>query len=157
LLLTQEVGSEEWMSQHRVLEKLNIQAHQCAMTNSDDFVTEAIVLHKQLDTIVNELIVIGTCSSAYAVISQFAQCNVLTVLCAECWKEFVYPKVVEVLAGKNSMRLYFVLYHEATLVRIISLKYAFVNDITPFRPTFWRWLCTTSMLWSPWMEKNGLK
>ena len=47
------------MEQHRNLERLNIQAHQCAMSNSDDYVTEALLTFQKLDVIIEELIVIG--------------------------------------------------------------------------------------------------
>jgi hypothetical protein len=62
-IVVQEVGSSAWMEQHRHLEQLNIQAHQCAMSNSDDFVTEGILTYQKLAVIIEELIVIGTSTS----------------------------------------------------------------------------------------------
>ena len=38
-----EIGTPAWMAQHTRLEKLNLQSHQCALANSDDFVLEALV------------------------------------------------------------------------------------------------------------------
>ena len=31
-----KVGTEEWLLQHEVIEKLNMQAHQCARSGSED-------------------------------------------------------------------------------------------------------------------------
>ena len=39
------VGTEKWLLQHEVIEKLNMQAHYCAKSNSDDFVLEALITH----------------------------------------------------------------------------------------------------------------
>lgn len=92
-----EVGSSAWMEQHRKLEKLNLQAHQNAMSNSDEFVMEAVLTFDKLGTLIHDLILI------------------------EAWKENVYPLLVDDLAGRNNMRLYFVLYHEATLVNLFEV------------------------------------
>lgn len=93
----EDVGSEKWMLQHEVLEKLNMQAHQCAMSNSDEFVLESILVFDKLDTIIHDLIV------------------------TEAWVENVYPKLLDRLAEKNSMRMYFILYHQATLVNLLEV------------------------------------
>lgn len=92
-----QVGSMSWMEQHRRLEKLNIQAHQNAMTNSDEFVLEAFLTFNKLDTLIHDLLLI------------------------EVWKENVYPLLLDTLTGRNSMRLYFILYHEATLINLFEV------------------------------------
>ena len=92
-----EVGTEKWMKQHEVIEKLNLQAHQSARTNSEDFVLEALITFEKLPVLVHELIVIET------------------------WREFVYPKIYKDLAKSHSMRAYFVLYHEATLANLLEV------------------------------------
>ena len=92
-----EVGTEKWMKQHEVIEKLNLQSHQSARTNSEDFVLEALITFEKLPILVHELIVIET------------------------WKEFVYPKIYKDLAKSHSMRAYFVLYHEATLANFLEV------------------------------------
>ena len=92
-----QVGSTAWMDQHRKLEKLNIQAHQNAMTNSDEFVLEAVLTFNKLDTLIHDLLLIET------------------------WKENVYPLLLEKLTGRNNMRLYFILYHEATLINLFEV------------------------------------
>ena len=93
----EQVGSSAWMEQHRNLEKLNLQAHQSAMSNSDEYVLEAILTFEKLDVLIHDLIVI------------------------EAWKEHVYPCLLDRVAGKNTMRIYFVLYHEATVVNLIEV------------------------------------
>lgn len=92
-----EIGSKEWMVQHVRLEKLNLQAHQNAANNSDEFVLEAILTFDKIDVLVHDLLV------------------------TEVWKECVYPLLHEDLAGKNAMRIYFILYHEATLINLLEL------------------------------------
>ena len=92
-----QVGSTAWMDQHRKLEKLNIQAHQNAMTNSDEFVLEAVLTFNKLDTLIHDLLLIET------------------------WKENVYPLLLDKLTGRNNMRLYFILYHEATLINLFEV------------------------------------
>jgi hypothetical protein len=39
----------------------------------------------------------------------------------DVWKEHIYPSLKESLAGKNNMRLYFILYHEATIVNLLEV------------------------------------
>jgi hypothetical protein len=91
------VGSAAWMEQHRKIEKLNIQAHQNALTNSDEYVMEAVLTFNKLDTLIHDLLLI------------------------EAWKENIYPLLLPKLAGRNNMRLYFILYHEATLVNLFEV------------------------------------
>ena len=92
-----EVGSTAWMTQHRNVEKLNLQAHQSAMSNSDEYVLEAILTFNKLDVLIHDLIII------------------------EAWKENVYPCLLDRVAGRNTMRIYFVLHHEATVVNLIEV------------------------------------
>mmetsp|Transcript_23940 Transcript_23940/g.39924 ORF Transcript_23940/g.39924 Transcript_23940/m.39924 type:complete len:490 (-) Transcript_23940:232-1701(-) len=92
-----QVGTTPWLEQHRCLEKLNIQAHQNAVRNSDPFVMEAILTFSKIETLIHDLLLI------------------------EVWKESIYPLLVDHLAGRNNMRLYFILYHEATLVNLLEV------------------------------------
>mmetsp|Transcript_3815 Transcript_3815/g.5931 ORF Transcript_3815/g.5931 Transcript_3815/m.5931 type:complete len:451 (-) Transcript_3815:188-1540(-) len=93
----EEVGSSAWMRQHEVLEKLNLQAHQSAMTRSDEYILESVLTFGKLEVLIYDLLVI------------------------EAWKEYVYPLLVDKLAGRNSMRLYFILYHEATVINLLEV------------------------------------
>ena len=91
------VGSSAWLEQHKCIEKLNLQAHHSAMSNSDEFVLEAISTFQKIGTLINNLIVIET------------------------WKEFVFPKLLDNIAGKNNIRTYFIFYHEATLINFFEV------------------------------------
>jgi hypothetical protein len=93
----EDIGNSAWMEQHQRLEQLNMQAHQSAMTNSDEYILEAILTFNKMPVLINDLLSI------------------------EAWKDFIYPKIVSRLAGRNSMRLYFILYHEATLVNLLEI------------------------------------
>eukprot|EP01041_Mallomonas_annulata_P002358 gene2358-4575_t len=93
----EEVGSSKWMEQHERIEKLNLQAHQSALTNSDEYVLEALLTFDKLGVLIHDLIII------------------------EAWKENVYPIILDSIAGKNNMRVYFILYHEATLVNFFEV------------------------------------
>jgi hypothetical protein len=92
-----QVGSVAWMEQHRKFEKLNIQAHQNAMSNSDEYVLEAFLTFNKLEVLIYDLLLI------------------------EAWKENVYPLLLDKLAGRNSMRIYFILYHEATIINLLEV------------------------------------
>lgn len=92
-----EVGSKLWMQQHKRLEQLNLQAHENAISNSDEYVLEAILTFDKIEVLIHDLLLI------------------------EVWKESVYPLLLDELAGRNSMRIYFILYHEATLINLLEL------------------------------------
>jgi hypothetical protein len=95
-----------WLAQHEVLERLNLQAHAAASANADDFVLSAVLAAGKLPVLVSEL------------------------LAVEAWREHVLPALLPRLlscAGADSgraewtLRLYAVLYHEATLVNLLEL------------------------------------
>jgi zinc finger MYND domain-containing protein 10 len=92
-----EIGSSEWMQQHEKLEKLNLQAHQSALTHSDEFILESFLTFSKIEFLINDLILI------------------------EIWKEYLFPSLLPHLAHKNSMRLYFILYHEATIINLLEI------------------------------------
>jgi hypothetical protein len=93
----EEIGSSAYMIQHEIFEKLNLQAHQSAMTNSDEYILESILTYSKLEIIFHELLII------------------------EIWKELIYPHLLDHIAGRNNMRVYFILYHEATLVNLLEI------------------------------------
>lgn len=95
----EEVGGHEWLIQHEVLERLNMQAHESAAANSDEYVLEAIITFGKIDVLINDLITI------------------------EAWKENVLPNLFDRVAGRNTMRIYFVLYHEATIVNLFEILF----------------------------------
>eukprot|EP00752_Nemacystus_decipiens_P013472 g11931.t1 len=96
----EEIGSSSWFDQYRRLAKLNLQAHQSAMARSDEYVLEALLTFDKLGVVVHELLAI------------------------EAWKEFVLPALMKTErsnSGKCTMRLYFTLYHEATLTNLLKI------------------------------------
>lgn len=52
-----DVGSPAWMEQRAAIEKLNLQAHQNAITFADEFVHESLASHDKISTLVHELLV----------------------------------------------------------------------------------------------------
>lgn len=93
----EDIGSSKWLAQHLDIERLNLQAHQSAMTNSDEYVIEALLTFGKLELLIHDLLII------------------------EAWKENVYPLLMKRVAGRNSIRIYFVLYHEATVVNLLEV------------------------------------
>lgn len=93
----EEVGTDKWMEQHERVEKLNLQAHHCAMSNSDEFVLEAILTFDKLKVLIHDLVI------------------------TEAWVDLVFPTILKDLAGKNSMRTYFILYHQASLINLLEV------------------------------------
>lgn len=95
----EEIGTPRWMKQHAAVSKLNLQAHQCVMAKTDNFVLEAMVTFDKVSLLVQQLLV------------------------AEVWSKHVFPllrdKVVEL--PKGSLRCYFVLYHQATLINLLEV------------------------------------
>ena len=95
----EEVGSSRWMEQHERLERLNQQAHQCAASNTDEYVVEAFLTFRKIETLIHDLLTI------------------------EAWKQYVLPELINRLCEKNSMRAYFILYHEATLINLLEILF----------------------------------
>eukprot|EP00899_Mesostigma_viride_P004491 jgi/Mesvir1/14042/Mv03116-RA.1 len=105
----EDIGTPNWLQQHSLIEKLNLQAHHNAMAHSDEFVMEALILHDKLAVLVHELLAI------------------------ELWKEQVYPLCSSRLAEKFSSRkedeasssislnLYLTHYHEAALANLLEV------------------------------------
>jgi len=92
----QDIGNAEWMQQHTDIEKLNVQAQMSIVSNSDEFVAEAILTFEKFDVLVHELLV------------------------CEAWKEQVFDDLVKILASKNNVKTYFVLYHEALIISLLE-------------------------------------
>ena len=93
----EEVGSSQWIQQHVDIEKLNLQAHQSAMTNSDEYVIEALLTFDKIKILIHDLLII------------------------EAWKQHVLPLLRGRVDGRNSIRIYFVLFHEATVVNLLEV------------------------------------
>ena len=94
----QDVGSAPWMRQRETIEALNLQAHACAASNSDEYVTEAFTTLEQVSLLVHELVV------------------------AEAWAELVGPPLLPLLPPSSStVKPYLVLFHQATLANLLQV------------------------------------
>lgn len=100
-----EIGTSEWFEQHRIIEKLNLQSHQNAMKNSDEYILETFITFNKLDILLYNLYII------------------------EIWKEQIYPYLLHDLVGRNNMRLYFIFYHEATLINLLEVFFYYQHCI----------------------------
>ncbi|KAJ3055577.1 Zinc finger MYND domain-containing protein 10 [Rhizophlyctis rosea] len=86
------------MKHHEVLEKLNIQAHANTQQQSEEYVTEALITFDKVRTLIYDLLV------------------------TEAWKNKIFPVVHAAGATKkNSLKVYFMLYHEATIVNLFEI------------------------------------
>nr|CCA24084.1 conserved hypothetical protein [Albugo laibachii Nc14] len=100
---------EKWLSYHHIIEKLNLQAHQSAQQNQDSFVLEALLTYLKLPILVQ---------------------NLLTV---ESWKQFILPKIESKENERASMRLYFIMYHEATLSNVLEIAFHHQHIVESFQ------------------------
>eukprot|EP00053_Salpingoeca_punica_P010885 m.97285 g.97285 ORF g.97285 m.97285 type:complete len:466 (+) comp15523_c0_seq2:65-1462(+) len=92
-----DVASPEWMRQHEYIEKLNIQAHINAATQTDEFVKEALISFSKIPILVHELVLIGV------------------------WREKVYPLLKEMdFAAKSTITPYMTIYHEMTVISLLE-------------------------------------
>eukprot|EP00903_Cladosiphon_okamuranus_P017461 g16083.t1 len=112
----EEIGSSSWFEQYRRLAKLNLQAHQSAMARSDEYVLEALLTFDKLSVVVHELLAIEAWKEPEQ--QQIPLGMLLTV------GQFVLPALLKTErsdSGKCTMRLYFTLYHEATLTNLLKI------------------------------------
>jgi len=91
-----EIGSKAWLNQHTTVEKLNLQAQHSIIKQSDEYVIEALVDYEKLPVLIAELIAL------------------------EAWQEQVLPSIFDEIAAKNSVKGYFILYHEALLLGLLE-------------------------------------
>jgi hypothetical protein len=87
------------MEQHEWLEKLNLQAHQSARAHSDEFVLEAFITFDKLPCLIRDLLLV------------------------DVWREQVLPLLLDDISERRAtMRAYFVLYHEATVINLLEVS-----------------------------------
>lgn len=92
-----QLGSSEWAKQQEVMEKLNLQAHYCAQHNTDNFVVEDFVTFDKCTTIIHNLLI------------------------AEAWNDLIFPHLSEATVNHHAMRIYFIMYQEATLCNFLEV------------------------------------
>jgi zinc finger MYND domain-containing protein 10 len=90
-------GSNEWMSQHEKIEKLNNQAHRNAINNTEKELVDEFNIEEKVDVIIYNL------------------------LAAEAWKENVYPELKSHFTTIPSVKPYMTIYHEATLANLLEV------------------------------------
>merc|ERR1712166_513907 len=92
-----DVGSSSWLEQHRALDRLNVQAHHNVVSQTDEFVVEALISYEKLPVVVHELIL------------------------SETWKDACMPKLQEdFVATKSNVKPYLMMYHEAVLCNLLE-------------------------------------
>mmetsp|Transcript_16405 Transcript_16405/g.40438 ORF Transcript_16405/g.40438 Transcript_16405/m.40438 type:complete len:576 (+) Transcript_16405:161-1888(+) len=93
----EDIGSKSWMRQHNLVEQLNIQAHNNAVTKHDEFVVEALLDAEKLPTLIHHL------------------------LATEAWKIKIYPRLYKKIKAAASVKAYIALYHEATVCNLLEV------------------------------------
>lgn len=91
--------SAEWLTHHHDMEKLNLQAHQSAQRKQDNFIIEGMLTYHKFPVVV------------------------VNLLATELWKAQVLPKLHCLDSETASLRLYFVVYHEATLANLLEVAF----------------------------------
>lgn len=96
----EQIGrSTHWLEYHHAMEKLNLQAHQSARRKQDNFVVESLLTFDKFPTIISNL------------------------LSLELWKTNILPLLECRTQDTVSLRLYFVVYHEATLTNLLEVAF----------------------------------
>lgn len=96
----EQIGrSTQWLEHHHAMEKLNLQAHQSAQRKQDNFVVESLLTFDKFPTVISNL------------------------LSLELWKANVLPLLRCQDKDAASLRLYFVVYHEATLTNLLEVAF----------------------------------
>ncbi|TYZ59386.1 hypothetical protein PybrP1_001604 [[Pythium] brassicae (nom. inval.)] len=91
--------AQDWIAHHHTMEKLNLQAHQSAQKKQDNFVIEALLTHQKLPAVI------------------------VNLLALELWKANVLPLLQCQDSEAASLRLYFIVYHEATLTNLLEVAF----------------------------------
>ncbi|KAL0211502.1 hypothetical protein P9112_009800 [Eukaryota sp. TZLM1-RC] len=98
-----QVASSPWMSQRSSIEKLNLQAHQSAQANQDEFVVDLLLSYDAITILIKELLTLDVWIS-----NVFSSSSSTTLL--------------------SSPKTYFVLFHACTLANLLEI--AFYNKET---------------------------
>ncbi|KAF4127604.1 putative MYND-type domain-containing protein [Phytophthora infestans] len=96
----EQIGrSTQWLEHHHAMEKLNLQAHQSAQRKQDNFVVESLLTFDKFPAVISNL------------------------LSLELWKANILPLLQCQDKDAASLRLYFVVYHEATLTNLLEVAF----------------------------------
>ncbi|TMW59277.1 hypothetical protein Poli38472_004346 [Pythium oligandrum] len=92
-------ASKDWIAYHHIIEKLNLQAHQSAARKQDNFVVESLLTYQKMPPLI------------------------VNLLATEMWKAQIFPQLKCQDKEAASLRLYFILYHEAALVNLFEVAF----------------------------------
>ena len=92
----QQIGSAEFIQHHALLSKLNMQEMKNILTGGEDIIMTQFIDHDKLKLLIKELYTINT------------------------FKEKVYPTIKDKIILLNSIKTYFILYHEAVIVNLLE-------------------------------------
>eukprot|EP00919_Chromeraceae_sp_WS-2016_P076532 GHVR01180802.1.p1 GENE.GHVR01180802.1~~GHVR01180802.1.p1 ORF type:complete len:392 (+),score=107.15 GHVR01180802.1:46-1221(+) len=92
-----EIGTSEWVSQHEVLERLNVTSHTQAKTKHDEFIVDEFINEDKITTLIHELIVI------------------------EGWKDLIHPHLRNLMSNLPTIKSYIPLYHESVIVNMLEM------------------------------------
>ncbi|KAJ3330979.1 CRISPR-associated protein 1 [Blyttiomyces sp. JEL0837] len=93
-----DIGSRRWLLHHENMERLNIQSHLNVQNDCEEFITESFLSHEKIPALIHDLLEI------------------------DLWKSKVFPLVVKE-AAKSTVKSYFILYHEATIVNLLEILF----------------------------------
>ena len=92
----EQMGSAEFIQHHAYLSKLNMQEMKNILTGGEDIIMTQFIDHDKLKLLIKELYTINT------------------------FKEKVYPTIKDKIILLNSIKTYFILYHEAVIVNLLE-------------------------------------
>ena len=116
-----------YIKQHTVLEKLNLLAHSHAQNKTDEFVLEAFLTFGKLGTLVANLVALETwrdkvlpgLNEKDRIISVKGKNNDKT---KNTKKKSSTSTGSTTVAENNTMRLYFTIYHEVTIISLLEVS-----------------------------------
>lgn len=91
-----EYGGRTWIKQHKVLTRLNLQAHINAAMRGDEYIMESLATFDKVKTLIEELLI------------------------SEIWKDNLLPLLKTHILDNASMKGYLVLFHEAVLANLLE-------------------------------------
>jgi hypothetical protein len=89
-------GSKDWIRQHELISKLNIQAHINAMTRGEEYVMESLATFEKMPVLLHELLV------------------------SSVWKREILPKIQAKVADCG-IKGYVALFHESLVLNLIDI------------------------------------
>ncbi|KAJ0401677.1 hypothetical protein ATCC90586_001483 [Pythium insidiosum] len=112
-----------WISHHHAIEKLNLQAHQSAQRKQDNFVVELLLTHDQFPTLIRNLLAVELWKAQLLLTHDQFPTLIRNLLAVELWKAQVFPLLRCQDSDTASLRIYYILYHEAALVNLLEVAF----------------------------------